>query len=216
MDKIELHSEKRTVLGKKVKSLRQQKLTPANLFGHHPKSIALQIDTGVLKRTLSMAGGTRLISLKIGKEKKSRQVMAREIQKNPLTGELLHVSFYEVRMSEKIQVEIPVVLTGEAPALTITGNSIGHELYTLTVECLPKDIPNQIEIDISSLSKTGDMIRVKDVPAASGIAILNDPEQPVVIVSTHFVEKEPVKETPEETPEETPKETEPTKETTSE
>jgi len=212
MQKIELHSEKRAVLGKKAKLLRKQNVTPANLFGHLPKSIALQVDTGVLNRTLFLAGETRLISLKIGKEKKSRQVMAREIQRNPLTGELLHVAFYEVRMSEKIQVEIPVVLTGEAPALQITGNSIHLELNTLTVDCLPKDIPNQIEIEISSLLKAGDLIRVKNVPAIPGIAILNDSEQPVVIVSAHIVEKEPVEESPEETPEEP----EPTEETTSE
>jgi len=212
MEKIELSSEKRTVLGKKVKFLRRQKVTPANLFGYQLKSMALQIDTMMLNRVLSLAGETRLITLKVGNEKKSRQVMAREIQRNPLTGDLLHVGFYEVRMSEKIQLEIPVVINGEAPALKIKGNSIGHELNTLTVECLPKDIPNQIEVDISSLAKAGDLIRVKDIPAASGIAILNDPEQPVVVVSSHVEEKEPVKETPAVTTEEV----KPTEETASE
>jgi large subunit ribosomal protein L25 len=201
MSKIELQAEKREILGKKVKILREQKVTPVHLFGHGQESLALQTSTGTLEHVLARAGETRLITLTVGEEKKTRPVLVREVQRNSLNGELIHVDFYEVRMGQKVQVEVPIVIIGEAPALKIKGTSLVHELNTLTVECLPDNIPNKIEVNIASLEVPGNAIHVKDVKVEAGIMVLNNPEQALVVVTAPRVERVEVKEEVKEAPE---------------
>jgi large subunit ribosomal protein L25 len=189
MDKIELKVTNREILGKKVKHLRRQGITPVHLFGHGIKSLALQCETGELERALGQAGQTRLISLKIDKEKKSRTSVIREFNRDWRKGQLLHVDFYQVKMEEKIKLEVPVALVGEAPALQSKAYMLEHELGTLTVECLPAKIPASLEVDISSLTEPEQTIRVKDVTLDKDIAVLNDPELVVAKISSRPVEK---------------------------
>jgi large subunit ribosomal protein L25 len=189
MDKIELEVTNREILGKKVKHLRRQGITPVHLFGHGIKSLALQCETGELERALGQAGQTRLISLKIDKEKKSRTSVIREFNRDWRKGQLLHVDFYQVKMEEKIKLEVPVALVGEAPALQSKAYMLEHELGTLTVECLPAKIPASLEVDISSLTEPEQTIRVKDVTLDKDIAVLNDPELVVAKISSRPVEK---------------------------
>jgi len=189
MDKIELKVAKRDILGKKVKHLRRQGITPVHLFGHGIDSLALQCDTGELERVLGQAGQTRLIDLKLAKEKKPRTAVVREFDRDWRKRQLLHVDFYQVKMEEKIKLEVPVVLIGEAPALKSKTNMLEHELGTLTVECLPAKIPTGIEVDISSLAEPDQAIRVKDVTLDKDITVLNNPELVVVKISFRPVEK---------------------------
>ncbi|MGA2671160.1 MAG: 50S ribosomal protein L25 [Dehalococcoidia bacterium] len=189
MDKIELKVANREVLGKKVKHLRRQSITPVHVFGHGIESLALQCDTRELEQILSQAGQTRLITLKLAKEKKPRTVVVREFDRDWRRGELVHVDFYQVKMEEKIRLEVPVVLVGEAPALKSKTNMLEHALGTLTVECLPAKIPNSLEVDINSLTEPDQSIRVKDVTLGEGITVLNNPELVVVKISLRPVEK---------------------------
>jgi len=117
MEQIELQVTNREILGKKVRFLRRQGITPIHLFGHDVESMALQCDTPQLKQVLAQAGKTSLISLRLDTAKKPRNVVTREVQRDPQTGALLHADFYQVRMAEKIKVDVPIVLVGEAPAL---------------------------------------------------------------------------------------------------
>jgi large subunit ribosomal protein L25 len=189
MDKIELKVDNREILGKKVKYLRRRGITPVHVFGHGIESLALQCDTKELERVLSQAGQTRLINLKLAKEEMARTVMVREFDRDWRRGELVHVDFYQVKMEEKIRLEIPVVLVGEAPALKSKTNMLEHALGTLTVECLPAKIPNSLEVDISSLTEPDQAIRVKDVLLDKDIAVLNNPDLVVVKISSRPVEK---------------------------
>lgn len=189
MDKIELTVTNREILGKKVKHLRRQGITPVHLFGHGIESLALQCGTGELERVLGQAGQTRLISLKLDKEKKPRSVVVREFDRDWRKGQLVHVDFYQVKMEEKIKLEVPVVLFGEAPALKSKIYMLEHELGTLTVECLPAKIPSSLEVDISSLTEPEQTIRVKDVILDKDITVLNDPELVVAKISSRPVEK---------------------------
>lgn len=189
MDEIELTVTNREILGKKVKHLRRQGITPVHLFGHGIESLSLQCDTDEAERVLGQAGQTRLISLKLNKEKRPRTVVVREFDRDWRKGQLLHVDFYQVKMEEKIRLEVPVVLSGEAPALKSKANMLDHELGTLTVECLPAKIPASLEVDISSLTETEQTIRVKDVALDKDITVLNDPELVVVKISSRPVEK---------------------------
>jgi len=189
MDKIELKVGNREILGKKVKHLRLRGITPVHVFGHGIESLALQCDARELERVLSQAGQTRLINLKLAKEKKPRTVVVREFDRDWRKGGLLHVDFYQVKMEEKIRVEVPVVLLGEAPALKSKANMLDHELGTFTVECLPAAIPSSIEVDISSLTELDQAIRVKDVPLDKDITVLNSPDLVVAKISLRHVEK---------------------------
>ena len=189
MDKIELKVTKRDILGKKVRFLRHQGVTPVHLFGHGIESMALQCDTAELRQVLAKAGEAKLIDVKLSSEKRPRSVLVREIQVDLPRRELLHVDFYQVRMEEAIKVEVPITLIGEAPALKARENTLVQELDTLTVECLPANIPASIELDISSLTEAGQVLRVKDIELEKGVAVLNDPEVVVATISVQRVEE---------------------------
>jgi len=216
MYQIELKVTSREILGKKVRFLRRQGVIPVHLYGPGIESMALQCGTTELQRVLDEAGKTQLISLKIDNEKKPRTVVVHEVQIEPQTGESLHVDFYQVKMAEKVKVEIPIVLVGEAPALKLKENMLVQELNTLSVECLPAKIPPSVELDLNSLTESEQAMRVKDIELDREVTVLNDPELVMVKISVRRVEKveEPViaeeeeVEVPEEAPvgEEEPKE----------
>jgi len=189
MDKLELKVANREILGKKVKHLRRQGITPVHVFGHGIESLALQCDARELERVLGQAGQTRLINLKLAREKKPRTVVVREFDRDWRKGQLLHVDFYQVKMEEKIRVEVPVVLLGEAPALKSREHMLDHELGTFNVECLPAKIPSSIEVDISSLTELDQTIRVKDIALDKDITVLNSPDLVVAKISLRTVEK---------------------------
>jgi len=210
MDKIQLKAANRDILGKKVRHLRRQGITPIHLFGHGTQSLSLQCDTHELETVLSHAGHTGLINIKIDHEKKTRMAVIRDYGRDWRNKQLVHVDFYQVRMGEKIRVDIPVVMLGEAPALKIKENMLDRELDTLHVECLPGKIPDTIEVDVSSLSEPGHAIRVKDISLDEGITILSEPKLVIVRISRRHVEKmeEEAAEEPAEEPQESDTDTE--------
>jgi large subunit ribosomal protein L25 len=183
MEKLKLKANKREILGKKSRFLRRQGVTPAHLFGHGLDSLALQCDTPTLQRAIARAGTTRLIALDVEGDKNPRSVFIREIQKEPRSGALLHVDFYQVKMTEKIKVDVPIILTGEAPAMREKGRTISHILTSLGVECLPDDLPPQIEVDLSPLVDIEQAIFVRDIVLGPGVTVLDEPGQLVVKVS---------------------------------
>jgi large subunit ribosomal protein L25 len=189
MEKIELTGTNRTVLGKKARFLRRQGITPVHLYGHGIESMALQCDTAKLKLALVKAGGTRLISLKLDNEKRIRTVVVREVQREPRTGESLHVDFFQVKVSEEVKIEVPIILIGEAPVLKSKEYILLQELDTLTVQCLPASIPHSVEIDVSSLVEPEQAVRVKDIELDKEVIIFNDPELVVIRIRPRFIEK---------------------------
>lgn len=193
MDELQLKASSRVVLGKKVNSLRRQGITPAHVFGHDLESLALQCDASELQSILSEVGKAKLFKLKLDKERKTRNVVVREIQREPVTGAVLHVDLYQVRMEELLKVEIPIILVGEAPALRIKQNSMVQEMNNLQIECLPANIPANVEADISSLSEAGQVLRVKDLKLGEGVTVLNDPGQVIVTITSRRMEEEVVK-----------------------
>lgn len=200
MANLSLKAAKRDILGKKSRFLRRQGVTPAHIFGHGIESLALQCDTAELQRVISQGGTTRLIDVSIEAEDIPRSVFIREIQKDQLSGQLLHVDFYQIKMTEEITAEIPIILVGEAPAAKSKENIIEHILNQLEVSCLPGRIPPQIEVDLAPLEEAGDAIHVRDIALGEGIATTADPDQLIVKVSKIkiAVEKEAVAEVTEE------------------
>ncbi len=193
MELIQLEASKREVVGKKVRFMRRKGATPANMYGHGLESVALTVDTKKLKQTLARAGKTDLISLNIADSGTPVVVLVREVQKDPLTRELLHVDFYQVKMTEKIKADIPLVFVGDAPALRIKNVSLLHLMDYLHIEALPDHLPHNLQVDISKLETADQAIHVKDIPLSAEITLLSDPEQIVIkAVETHVKIEEPV------------------------
>jgi len=184
-----LQAINRSVSGKKTRFLRRQGITPTHLFGHNLKSLTLQCDTASLQRIIAQAGETRPVNLEIEGEKLPRMAFIREVQKDEVTGQLLHVDFYQVKRTEKIKVDIPIVLVGEAPAMKEKGRILTHGVTSLSIECLPGKVPPQIEVDLSTLEEVEQAIHVRDIILSPDIMVTTDPDQLVVKVSEVRVEK---------------------------
>jgi len=192
MDGLTIEVSKRDILGKKTRFLRRQGTTPTHLFGHGIESLSLQCDTAKLQRIIARAGMTRLITLGIEGDKQPRSVFIREIQRDSCTGELLHVDFYQVRRTEKIKADVPIILVGEAPAMKEKGRILTHSLTSLSVECLPDKLPPQIEVDLSPLEEVEQAIFVRDITLSPDVTVFTDPDQMVAKVSEARVEVEEV------------------------
>jgi large subunit ribosomal protein L25 len=136
---------------------------------------------------LSQAGKTRLIELKVGRSQKNHNVMVREVQKDPIRGNLVHVDFYEVNMAEKIKVEVPIAIVGESPALKIRENMLYQTMKSLHIECLPDKMPDRIRVDISIILEVDQAVHVKDIMIPD-VTILNDPDLQIAKVSLRPVE----------------------------
>lgn len=183
MEDITLTVDKRNVLGKKNRFLRRQGITPVHVFGHGIESQSLQCDTHELMRIIAHAGTTRLVTLKIKGEKGSKNVFIKEIQKDPFGKELFHVDLYQVRMGEKMEVSVPIVLTGESPLMRDKNRMLSHGITELSISCTPDKVPPQIEIDITVLEELDQAIHVKDIVLDPDITVNDDPEQMVIKVS---------------------------------
>jgi large subunit ribosomal protein L25 len=194
--RLELEASKRQVTGKKVRFLRREGIIPANIYGHGIDSTPINIDAKNLKQLLAHAGKTDLVSLKIDNSKDPVRVIVREVQRNPMNSDVLHIDFYQVRATEKIKTEVPLVFVGDAPVLRkIKNSSILHLVDALRIEALPDDLPHSIEVSVSGLEELDHNIHVKDVALGPGITLLSDPEQLVVKVAEvrKEIEEAPVK-----------------------
>jgi large subunit ribosomal protein L25 len=187
---ISLTAQPRTVLGKKVARLRRSGITPANIYGHNVQSTPIQVDTHDLSLLVRRAGRTALITLSVEGERETRAVLIRDYKRRPTTGDLVHVDFMQVSMREKLTVTVPLQMTGHAPVLDTSDAVVFQSLESVQVECLPGDIPQHIEIDVSGLEDASQSVHVRDLAVPSGVTILNDPDIVVVSVTLKTAQAE--------------------------
>lgn len=180
MERVELRSNIRTVQGKKVKRLREAGWVPANVYGPDKASQPIQIEQRDLYGALQTAGSTALIDLYVDKDPEPNVVLAREIQRNILTGHLLHVDFYQVRLTEKVKTMPRLEILGEAPLVKAGEAVMIQAMNEIEVECLPTDLISSIPVDISGLETMEDSIVVGDLPVPPAVTILADPGDVVV------------------------------------
>lgn len=160
MDKVALHAKEREILGKKVKKLRRDGQIPAHVYGKGVEGENVFLSLKDFLKTFHEVGETGLIDLKIGSEK-VRPVLIRAVQYDPVSDQVIHVDFYQVNLSEKVKVAVPITLVGEDPETVKLGEAI--VLQTLTeveVEALPTDLIEKIEVDITPLKAIDDAITV--------------------------------------------------------
>jgi len=163
MANSELQVAPRTVLGKKVAALRRDGQTPANVFGHRIDSTAVQADTADLTHLLRGISRNAIINLSVAGEPAPRTVVVRDVARDPVTGKLLHVDFYQVSMTEKMRAEVPVVLVGSSDAVSTFGGVLLQMLESISVEALPADIPTQFDCDVSAITQLEGSLHVRDL-----------------------------------------------------
>jgi len=179
MEALELKAESRDANGHHVKEIRRQGMVPGVIYGRGLETEHVQIEAKALRRILSVAGTHQLIALQVG-DRRPRMTLAREIQRDPIKHNYLHVDFYAVKMDEKVKAQIPVVLKGESPAVEDLDGILTQGLDEIEIECLPGDLVNAIEVDISSLVELNDSLSVSDLKVPEAITILSDPDSMVV------------------------------------
>lgn len=186
---LELKAQPREIMGKKTKKLRKDNIVPGVIYGHGVESLSIQVSASDFKKVLTEAGESTLVGLKI-EGQPERKVLVHDLQYHPLTNNIEHIDFYQVREGEKIVVEVELEFKGESPAVKEEGGILIHELEKIEVECLPRDLIRKIEVDLSQLQNINDVIRVQDLDLPSTIKPLADPESSVVAVKAPQEEKE--------------------------
>lgn len=202
MEKIELEAQKREESGKKLKAVRREGLIPAVVYGRKIKPLSIVIDGKNFIRTIlrSEAGMNAIVSLKVAGEKtKAIPVLTHEVQRDPLTDEILHVDFRHIVMDEAIKTRVHIELIGLPIGVKETGGVLVSGLREVEVECLPTDIPDKYEIDVSEL-KIGDSLHVSDLAQVAKVKILTTPTE--MIANCSPPTKEEVAPAPIPTPEE--------------
>lgn len=190
MERIELSVQRRSVVGKQVRRLRREGLVPAVIYGHGVEPVSIQIDRRELRRALDRAGLSHLIALHLDDGETPRMALIREVQRDALSGEILHVDFLQVQMAEKLRTTISIHLVGESPAVKQLGGMLLQGVTEVEVECLPDNLVDTIEVDISSLTELGEELTVADLPIPEGIEVLSDPQEMVVRVMAASEEEE--------------------------
>jgi large subunit ribosomal protein L25 len=188
MSTLELRAEPRSIVGKKVRFLRRQGIVPGNVYGH-TSSAAIQVAARDVEQTIHRAGKTNLVTLAVAGGEPTT-VLVKGWQRHPYKGDLLHVDFYRVMMTETLRMDVPIRLSGEAPAVKLTGGTPFQTLATLSVECLPSDIPESIEVDISGLAEDDASIYVRDLATPSGVTILTDVDEMIVKIMPPTIQRE--------------------------
>ncbi|NWG15673.1 MAG: 50S ribosomal protein L25 [Chloroflexi bacterium] len=180
-EKYVLDAQSRTIVGKKVSQLRRQGLVPAVVYGARLAPVHIQIPYRPLEVTLMKAGGTHLIDIQV--DGGTYTVLAREVQRDILRSDILHVDFFAVDESTKIRVEVPIHFVNESPAVEARLGVLMAGSTTLTLETLPSKLLSVVEVDISGLAAVGDSVYVRDLNLGPDVTIVSDPDEMIVRVS---------------------------------
>ncbi len=171
-DRPVLSAVPRTVLGKKVKRLRAEGVLPANVYGRGLDSTAIQLDGRDFRRSIRQAGVRSMFELAIEGEQEARHVLVRALDREGGAGEPIHVDFYQVDLNRPIQTTAIIRLTGVAPAVTDLGGTLLQHLETVAIRCLPLDIPEAIELDVSPLETFETSLSVAHLAMPQGVELL--------------------------------------------
>ena len=189
MEQIQLAAVRRTVEKGAAKRLRQIGRVPGILYGYGFETLPLQFEALALQRILTQAGASQLIHLRLDDGSSTLPVLAREIQRDVLTGEPMHVDFLAVSMSEKITAEVAITLVGEPVAFATVDAMLLQGTSTVEIECLPGDLIPSLEVDVSELEVDGS-IYVGDLVMPGSVTVLSDPQEMVAQVVRERLEEE--------------------------
>lgn len=182
MESPQLIATTRDLIGKKVSNLRKNGQTPVVLYGQETDNRHLAVDSKNFSKLAQTAGSSTLVDL-IVDDAKPVKVLIQDTQYEPLTGKLIHADLFQVKMSEKLQTEIPLNFIGESPAVKDLDGNLITAKDALNIEAYPQDLVSQLDVDISTLATFDDKITVADITVPSAITVLDDPEETVAVVT---------------------------------
>lgn len=188
MDKLTLKAAKRTVKGRKVKKLRADGKLPASVYGNKIKSESVEVAYADFKKVYQNAGETKIVDLVLGTGE-ARPVLIHRVQIQPVTGSYLHADFYQVNLKEKVRTKVPIELMGVSPAVGQKKGLLLQTLNEVEIEALPRELPEKLVIDITSLAEVGQEVKVSDLKIPEKVTIFADKEIVVVKVGA-LVSKE--------------------------
>ena len=180
MDKIELKSSSREAKGSLAK-LRKSGMLPAVLYGHNVPNTMLAVNQNEFEKVLRKAGESTIIELQTSDGKK-HPVLIHDVQMHVLKTTPIHVDFYEVNMTEKLTATVALEYVGESHAVKALGGTLVKVLSEVEVECLPADLPHNLEVDISNMNSFSDVILVKDLKVSAKVTVTTDGEETVAKV----------------------------------
>ncbi len=190
MTAYQLEAQKRTDTGSRLVALRAKGLVPAILYGKGKENINLAVEKNAFNRIFRQTGETSLLELAIAGESQPHNVLIHDLQNDPVSDEPIHADFYEVRMDEEIETEVPLVFIGEAPAVKDLEGTLITNKTAVAVKCLPANIPHEITVNIAKLATFEDSIKVSDLQIPANIELLTDPEETIAIVNPPRSEEE--------------------------
>jgi large subunit ribosomal protein L25 len=190
---VNLKAEPRTNVGRSaVRKLRARGLIPAIIYGGNDQPQPLQVTARDINAVMSHASGENvLVDLEIAGEKSSRAVLVQEVQHSPVGGDIRHIDFHAISMDQRIQAEVPLEPMGIANGVKNFGGLLEQSLRALAIECLPRDLPDRITVDVSAMN-IGDSIHVRDIQLPSGVTAKVQPDLTAFSVLAPAVEEEPV------------------------
>ncbi|HEV2218698.1 MAG TPA: 50S ribosomal protein L25 [Candidatus Dormibacteraeota bacterium] len=176
---MQLNASTRQVLGKRSRRLHREGKLVAVVYGHTAAPTPLVLDRLEFQKVFVKSGRTHLVDLVVDGSR-TEKVLVREIQTHPRRLGPIHVDFYQVNLEEKIRVEVPIHLVGESAAVKRGDADVLQPIHELEVECLPTEIPEAFEVDLTPLAEIDDGMRVSELTVPKGITILADPDELVV------------------------------------
>ena len=186
MEEFVLDAENRKVIGKQVNALRRAGKLPAVIYGRYIDPTPIILNMRTASRLLNQLGPSALVTINLGEDK--HVTLVRDKQRNYLTGDLIHVDFQAVSMLETLRTRVGIEFVGEAPAIEQYNGILVQEMAEIEVESLPANLPERFVVDLSGLAEIGDMIYLKDLAVPEGVAILDDLESIVAVISAPAAE----------------------------
>jgi len=185
--KTRLNLARRETLGKKVRALRRQGIIPANIYGHNVDSVPVQVSSEELRQLMRQHSRNEIIYVRVDGDE--RPTFVRDVQRNPVSDQIVHVDFMQISLTEKVRLEVPVHFSGVAPAVSTYGGIVTHALTSVMVEALPTSIPSAIDVDIGQLTEIGQSIHVSDLPAMEGVEMMTDEGAVIVRIDLPAAER---------------------------
>ncbi|MCD6528645.1 50S ribosomal protein L25 [bacterium] len=180
---LSLSAKIRNIFGKKTRVLREKGILPGIVYGPNLKNIPLELDLKEFEKVYKEAGESSLISLEVEGKKEKNLVLIREVKLDPLTDKPIHVDFYQPNLEEKIEVTVPLVFKGEAPAVKELGGTLVKNISEIEVKVLPQNIPHEIEVNVEKLKTFDDAILVRDLRLPEGVEILRESQDTIAFVA---------------------------------
>ena len=174
---LSLNVKSRQAFGKKAKALRKKGLLPAIVYGPKTRPISIELDYKDFERAYKEAGESSLIKLELSELNKNYLVLIHEIEREPMSGKISHVDFYQAPLTEEIEVKIPLIFEGEAPAVKELGGTLVKNIFEIEVKGLVQNLPKEIKVNVNHLKSFDDNILIKDLKVPAGIKVLKDREE---------------------------------------